>query len=235
MSKLIMGVVLLAVMTVVGLLAAVDHRPGAEATPPSESPALLRQVSTAPQTHGSQTTETSNEDLHRMIDEANALIWSAHAAGGLEMQDAGFHRFPGVKGDIFTYGVSFAKFDLQGQYLCVEETRVGVRRDEVLTLGVEDTQVIESVTHPGAWDVMARFSPAISPYAKDRQSAREFALSNNWQPLDEGVALVHLNFVYGSYTYGEIHASMSANMGWVAVVKGTDINTANNIAAALLP
>ena len=178
----------------------------------------------------------ADDDLSALIAEALQLSEAADQAGGLEMQSAAFHQFPGDPfGSIYTYPVHYGAIEASGSPIGLKSIKVDVRPEEVLTAGVIDASVGPSSTHAGYYDVVVRFSAAISPYAKNKQIERDAAIANSRRAMDQGVALVHNNAIYGDFTYGEIHEAMDSSNGWVTVVKGTDLVTANAIAVALAP
>ena len=158
---------------------------------------------------------------------------AALAQGGVEINSAGFHQFPGSSmTSLFAYPTLYAVRDLNGTLTgVIRGMQVDLRREAVLSLGVVDTNV---VANGAMYDLQVRFNASIPPYAQEKQKAREWALSNGWTPNDEGVALIHSNFIYGDFTYGAI-AVAAASGGWVTVVSGTSFNEATAIAQALHP
>ncbi len=165
--------------------------------------------------------------------QARQLQDAAHAQGGAEVGTAAFHQFPGNAWScVFSYRVLHAQLDLNGTPTgAILGVAIDLRREAVLTLGVVGTNVVSSGTQ---YDLQVRFNASIPPYAQEKQKARDWAISNGSRPLDEGVALVHNNFIYGHFTYGEI-ATAAASGDWVTVVSGTTFNEATAIAQALHP
>lgn len=159
---------------------------------------------------------------------------AANQAGGVEMNNAGFHQYPGNSlAYLGSYPVNYPVRDAQGNPTGgMAQTQIDLFRDEILTRGVIAKQVIPSSGASGYFDVQVKFNLSIPPYASTRQVVRDRAYALGVFPEDLGVALIHNNWVYGDFTYGEI-ATASANQAWVTVVTGTDQQAANNIAAAL--
>ncbi len=207
-----------------------DARLGVEPQPAAGAPTIVGAA--APEPIAAKHVE---EPLinHPLIVLAFNLRNQAQAQGGLEMGTAAFHQFPCESfSNSFSIGVLFSPRNNDGTSTgAIAGIQVDVRAEKILTAGVVDTNIVSSGS---MYDVQVRFNASIPFYAEEKQKAREWALSNGRKPMDEGVALIHNNFIYNEFTYGEI-ATAAATGQWVTVVHGTSFAEATVIANSLHP
>lgn len=176
------------------------------------------------------------DPLIDMVDEAMGLIAAADAAGGLEMEGAGFHNYPGdPMGAIYVYTVSVPRFAADGVFQAYDGVRVDVRPANDLQQTIRAVDIVDSPTHARHYDVLVQLTQDGIDLAKQRQIDREDAYAAGRTPRDQGVALVAGNFVYAELTYGELWSMAVANDGWATIVSGTSVEEAGKIAQALEP
>ena len=162
-----------------------------------------------------------------------ATIDQLQADGGLEVGSAGFHSFPGdALTELLTYGVEVRRNEDGSLPTVPYRVAVRVERDEILQLGVKETQLYPSATEPGMHDVQARFVESVKPYAEARQAARDFAYQNGLPFDDQGVALVHDNKIVGAFTYGTLYAAAKQGQ-WLTVAFALDQTDAMALASLL--
>ena len=155
-----------------------------------------------------------------------STVGQIEADGGIETGSAGFHQFPG-EGMIETLvHLCPVRRNEDGSMPLTEYGAiVRIARDEILQLGIEQVQIVNSTVEPGSHDVQVKFVASVKPYAESRQVARDFATQNGLPIDDLGVALVHNNDITGAFTYGAIYQAAKLNQ-WLTVAFALDATDA---------
>ncbi len=164
-----------------------------------------------------------------------------HDAGGLEINDAGFHQFPA---DHFSYTTSapavFHRFksgalnNVIVPFVSPYSTHVKMEQEEVLTLGVATVRIVNSAAHQGLSDVVVTFTKAVRPYAERIQNVNDTLEAQGALPENRGVGLIYNNFLYRWFSYGDIVISMDSGTP-LTVAEGVDAATASSIQDTLNP
>lgn len=135
----------------------------------------------------------------------HALHDAAEAAGGIEMESAGFHWFVSdPMRDLRRWHISFHRFTNNSPNTGGHSVSVDLGRDEVLqaTIIASSAQRVDS--DQGGHDVRIQLAAAARPHSKLRHFARVEAEKYGQIPRDKGVAFVWRNYVTASWTCGQL-------------------------------
>ncbi|HGY90358.1 MAG TPA: hypothetical protein ENK43_04195 [Planctomycetes bacterium] len=174
---------------------------------------------------------TTPDWIQEPLDQYEAAL----AAGGIELNGAGFHQYPG---NGFTQLGTFPVVLVNSSYSGASGPEphvasVVISRDDVLTLGVRDAVSVVNGADPSLRDVQVRFNRNVAPYAQGEYKGRQTKLEQGLRPDHQGVAFLYRGRVYSSFTYDIVEAA-AENGTYLTVAELLPVQEATSMVGAIL-